>query len=311
MRRGGTFPPFFFEVVSLKELKKDIFYIEGSTNVGVVVSGDEAIVVDTGIDDSVARKVLKSLKELGLKVAYILNTHSHADHIGGNAFLKKRTDAKVLSPEGEKVFIENPSLEPWYLFCGASYPKDLGVKFLKAKPSKVDGVLKEGKMNLLDIDLEVISLPGHSLDHTGIVVDGVCFCGDSVVSEEVLEKYKVPFNTDIGLQKRTLEFLAENPFEMYVPSHAKPAEDISKLARLNLKAIERVESFIVDLLRTPKTTEEIVAAVSEWAGVALKNPVNYHLAKTAVMAYLSHLRNGSILDYSISKNKPVWSVTFY
>ena len=307
MKRGEI--PLFFEVICLRELKKDIFYIEGSTNVGVVISGSDAIVVDTGIDDSIAKKILRSLKEFGVKVSYILNTHSHADHIGGNAFLKKKTSAELLVPEGERVFVENPFLEPWYLFCGASYPKDLDVKFLKAKPSKVDGVLKEGKIKLLDIELEVVSLPGHSLDHIGIVVDGVCFCGDSAISEEVLEKYKVPFNTDIELQKRTLKFLSENPFEMYVPSHAKPSRDISKLALLNLRAIERVENFIIDILKTPKTTEEVVVAVSEWAGVPLRSPVNYHLAKTAIVAYLSHLRNGSILEYSILRGRPIWSVT--
>ena len=50
----------------------------------------------TGIvDPSAAGPVVKALKQKGLSLDYILNTHHHWDHTGGNAELKKRFSAKV------------------------------------------------------------------------------------------------------------------------------------------------------------------------------------------------------------------------
>ena len=44
----------------------------------------DAVVVDPGLEPDL---ILEFLRERGLAAAAILNTHGHADHIGGNAAL--------------------------------------------------------------------------------------------------------------------------------------------------------------------------------------------------------------------------------
>lgn len=57
----------------------------------------------TGIvDPSAAGPVVKALKEKGLSLDYILNTHHHWDHTGGNADLKKQYNAKVVGPRADQ-----------------------------------------------------------------------------------------------------------------------------------------------------------------------------------------------------------------
>ena len=54
------------------------------------------------IDPSEAPPVIAFLKKKNLKLNYILNTHHHFDHIGGNIELKKKYNAKVVGFDGDK-----------------------------------------------------------------------------------------------------------------------------------------------------------------------------------------------------------------
>jgi len=106
----------------------------GPVNVGVRVEGGEAVLVDAGGDDSAGRKILRSLEEEGVRLALIVSTHSHADHIGGNAFLQRRTGCRMYAPGVDRAFVEFPVLEPSYLYGGCP-PGPLSNKFLLAQES--------------------------------------------------------------------------------------------------------------------------------------------------------------------------------
>ena len=54
------------------------------------------------VDPSEAKPIISFLKREKLKLNYILNTHHHFDHIGGNVELKKKYNAKVVGFEGDK-----------------------------------------------------------------------------------------------------------------------------------------------------------------------------------------------------------------
>ncbi len=68
--------------------------------------GGEGVVIDPsyGIDP-----VLEAIDARRVKVRYILNTHSHADHIAGNGDVQSRTGAKVVAhrvaPIGQDVSV--------------------------------------------------------------------------------------------------------------------------------------------------------------------------------------------------------------
>jgi len=54
------------------------------------------------VDPSEASPIIAFLKKKNLKLNYILNTHHHFDHIGGNVELKKKYEAKVVGFKGDK-----------------------------------------------------------------------------------------------------------------------------------------------------------------------------------------------------------------
>jgi hydroxyacylglutathione hydrolase len=106
------------------------------------------------VDPALAEPVLELLRERGWQLNYILNTHHHSDHVGGNLLIKQQTGCRIIGAKSD---------------CGRIPGIDQGVK--------------EG--DTLSIGLHtatVIDTPGHTLGH--IVYhfsdDKVLFCGDTL-----------------------------------------------------------------------------------------------------------------------------------
>ena len=54
------------------------------------------------IDPSESKPVIKAIEENKVKLKYILNTHHHYDHVGGNKELKEKYDSKIIGFKDDK-----------------------------------------------------------------------------------------------------------------------------------------------------------------------------------------------------------------
>ncbi|WP_129407819.1 MBL fold metallo-hydrolase [Marinitoga lauensis] len=210
--------------MELHKIKENIYYIGDTTNIGVIVvnEGNDVLIIDSGSDDSKGRRILKTLEDNGFKIKYIINTHMHADHIGGNHYIQKhRPDVNILTTRAELSMIENPIYMPYFLYSGAYPIKELRHKFLLAKPSHVTQIIdnENTSIKLDDIEINLIPLDGHTEYQKGILYDNVLFCGDSLISKELLEKHKIPVNVNIEKTKETLLKLQNSKYDYYIPSH--------------------------------------------------------------------------------------------
>ena len=88
----------------------------------------DVCLIDSGNDKEAGRKVRQ---RCSTKTTAIYNTHSNADHIGGNQYLQNQTGCKVYAPGIECDFTRHPVLEPSFLYGGYP-PNDLRHKFLMA-----------------------------------------------------------------------------------------------------------------------------------------------------------------------------------
>ncbi len=295
--------------MELREITENVWYIPNVVNLGIIRDTDASVIlIDTGIDSGVGKKIKKLLDQENLHLKYIINTHSHADHCGGNKYLQESTGAQIFAPEVEEAIIQHPYMEPWYLFSGAAPIKDLQNKFLMAKSSSVDQVIKNKDKTLQfeEAELNILSLPGHALNQIGIEYKSVCFCADSIFSEEVLAKHKVPFFIDIEKSLETLNYLLSTNFSFYVPAHATPSSKISNVIQENIKCLKTVENLIYETLTKPKTTEQLLRDVANHFGILLTRVNQYFLLKTPIQAYLSYLRNQNKIDINLSSNELLW-----
>ena len=108
------------------------------------------------IDPSEAKPVINKLDTLNLKLKFIMNTHHHYDHVGGNKELKKLYNAKVIGFDRDKHRI--PEI-------------DILVKN--------DEIWKDGIF-----EAKVFHIPGHTLGHVCFYFfkDNALFSGDTLFS---------------------------------------------------------------------------------------------------------------------------------
>ena len=290
------------------EVTEHVGYVPGAVNIGVLRNGDDAVLIDTGLDKDNGRKLLRLLEEQGLTLKAIINTHSHADHNGGNNYLTRNTEAQVYAPSIESGIIENPLLEPIYLFHGAYPISNLHNKFVLAKPSKVDHILEPGKLEIIGLKPEIIALPGHSFNQIGVMLDDVLFCADTVFSERVIDKYRIPVVQDVVRHLETLDKLDEIKCSLFVPAHTKPTEDIKTLVEKNRSTTQSIISDIKQLLKEPRTTEEVQSLLGSEYGLDLGVVQQYYLIQMTLMAYLGYLYDSKQVEIKLEENRLLWSL---
>ena len=126
--------------MELIKVGKNTYYLDNPTNIGIYKVSDNGVyLIDTGNDKDAGRKILKIIEEQGWHILGIINTHSNADHVGGNKIIQDRTNSPIYGYNIEKAITEFPILEPSFLY--GAYPfKDLQNKFLLAKASLVTNI---------------------------------------------------------------------------------------------------------------------------------------------------------------------------
>lgn len=287
--------------MELVKVGEKTYYIKNATNIGIYKIDDNNVyLIDTGNDKEAGKKILKIIDENGWNIKGIINTHSNADHIGGNKIIQDRTNCIIFAYNIEKSFTEFPILESSFLYGG--YPfKDIRNKFLLAKESVVISI----ENNLPD-GLEYFTLKGHFFDMIGIKTsDDVYFLADSLFSEETIKKYHLFFIYDVREFLNTLDYLNTLKGSLYIPSHCEKTSDISSLIELNRNKVKEIMSKIYSACEKEMTFEEILKYIFDEYNLAM-NANQYILVGSTIRSYLSYLFDENKLCYEFKDNKMLW-----
>ncbi len=286
----------------LHQVGERSYYIDCPAKIGIFRANDtDVFLIDSGNDKDAGKKVRKILDGQGWKLSGIINTHSNADHIGGNKYLQQQTGCKIFADGIEAAFTEYPVLEPSFLYGG--FPcKDLRHKFLLAEPSSVCGFSDAD----FPKEIEVIPLKGHFFDMAGFrTPDGVVFLADCLSSKETLDKYRIGFIYDVAEYLKTLETVKTLKAKTFVPAHAPAADDISELAEYNIRKVNEVAEKIVGICKEPICFESILQKLFNDYGLTM-NFEQYVLVGSTVRSYLSWLRDGGRLNAEFKDNMLMW-----
>jgi len=108
------------------------------------------------IDPAEADAVLEACRARNWALTHILNTHHHADHVGGNLTLKDAFDCQILGAAHDAARIPGIDVE----------------------------VREDTPLTLNGHDVQILNVPGHTTGHIAYYFphDGYLFCGDALFS---------------------------------------------------------------------------------------------------------------------------------
>jgi len=127
----------------------------------------EAVVIDPGGSEEV---VLRMIREAGVKVTAIVNTHGHCDHIGANFRLHEATGAQIAIHELDAALLTDAVRNGSALFYAVP---------MISPPA--DRLLHDGDViEIGERTMTVLHTPGHSPGGISLLLDECVFTGDTL-----------------------------------------------------------------------------------------------------------------------------------
>jgi glyoxylase-like metal-dependent hydrolase (beta-lactamase superfamily II) len=127
---------------------------------------NQGVIIDPGDE---AETILKTVKNLGIKIKYILATHGHFDHVGAVARIRKELNVEFLAHKDDLFFLED----------GENAAQRWGIQI--DQPPKPDHYIEDGdKIKFGKFELTVIHTPGHSPGGVSFLNNRMLFCGDTL-----------------------------------------------------------------------------------------------------------------------------------
>ena len=169
----------------------------------VVDDRHDALVIDPAMGE---RQIIDAVKEHGLHLVEILNTHGHPDHIYGNAAVKEATKARLAIHR----------LDAYRL--GPDAPPPLG---LRVPPSQADDLFEAGLLTYVaDLEIAALHTPGHTEGSTCFYFERekVLFSGDLIFQGSV-GRWDLPGGDPEQMERSLERVMTLPPATKVYPGH--------------------------------------------------------------------------------------------
>jgi glyoxylase-like metal-dependent hydrolase (beta-lactamase superfamily II) len=217
-----------------------------SSNNVLLKSRDGHVLIDTGYarHAPLTLALLGSARGLGAEpLAWVVNTHCHSDHIGGNAAIAAKYGCPIAVPSGEA-----PLVERWdgkallYDYCDQLADRFTVHQALGAGTTHVWG----------DLEWRALAAPGHDM---GALVfhnpeHGILVTGDALWENGF--GFVMPAEIDpaaLPATRATIDMIAALDARLVIPGHGEPFADVAGALE---RARQRLEAFEADSLRVAR-----------------------------------------------------------
>ena len=226
-----------------------------SANNVVLHERDEAVVVDSGYGAHAAQTVTLVERALaGKRLARLVNTHCHSDHMGGNAAIQRKFGCRTSIPEGEAPLIEHWDEQALLL----------AIADQRAERFRYDDTFRDGDaLQMAGLEWRVIAAPGH--DTHAVMFHSpearVLISGDALWENGFGVVFPQLFGRDTALAetRATLEAIARLEVDTVIPGHGRPF--VGAGAALE-RAFYRLEGYEEDITRLARHCAKVMLSFS-------------------------------------------------
>lgn len=223
----------------------------------------DVLLFDSGREES--PELMDLLEREGLRVRAVICTHLHEDHIANNEQLAAQYGAEIYAAAEEIRTSRWRSTFPYPI-----HP------------------IEDGDVLTIDgAEIRLLPMPGHTEGQLAYVTpDDVCCVGDAIVTEETLERAKIPYMDDVDGSIVSMECLRQTAYPLYVVAHmgVVAREELSALIDRNIQK----ELDLYELLRRqitgPAPMDQIITEFIRGAGVLSQKMVEQDYVRFTVRA---------------------------
>lgn len=253
------------------------------------INETDIILLDTGLKRNHEEVLLKFLESENLKVAGILCSHAHIDHVGNAAVLKERFGCPIAMPAIEASMVSSQlNLKIFY----GNYPISRIRDHFGHMVVQADRIIEEHETDIIfqGVPFSILHTPGHSPGHITITTpDDVTYIGDALISEEVMKSSKLPYahimSKDL-MSKMKLYHLRSN---YYILAHKGIYTDIKDLITDNIYFYKNRAELILTIIEKPMTFEDILKYLSRSMRINISNPYKYIVVERMLRCYIEYL----------------------
>lgn len=248
----------------------------------------DIILLDSGFSD--AREILDSvLGENNYRVKGIICSHGHPDHVGNNRHLKEKYGCLIAMPTYEAHICSSAmNLKAYYNNITLTEIQNrYGFMLFETDVYITD---EQSKINFCGVNFKLIHTPGHSPSHICIITpDDVCYLADALISYELIESAKIPFDFVLMEGLKSKDKLLSLDYDKYIVSHKGIYEDVTNLVADNVQFyIHRAERTL-ELIQGKMTMDEIMKVASKCFNIRVNNVYKYDVIFRMLRIYVDYL----------------------
>jgi len=222
-----------------------------SSNNVVLHARSGSVVVDSGYGAHVPQTLALLERVLaGKKLARLVNTHCHSDHMGGNAAIQAKYGCRTSIPEGEAALIDDWDEEALIL----------AIADQRAERFSYDDSFRDGDtLQMGGFDWQVIAAPGH--DTHAVMLHSpearVLISGDALWENGFGVVFPQLFGRDTALAetRATLEAIGRLDVDVVIPGHGRPFGDAGAALE---RAFYRLEGYEEDITRLARHCAKVM-----------------------------------------------------
>jgi len=259
------------------------------------INNEEIIMLDSGWAEGERKGIDELLEENNFKVVGIICSHAHVDHIGNNAYLKKKYNCIIAMPAYEALICS--SAINLKLYYNSQTLTDVAQHYGHMECVTDIMILdNQDSITMRGAQFKILHTPGHSPAHICITTpDDVCYLGDSLISYEVMRGAKMPYAYILGEDLLSKLKLYDLKCSKYVVAHIGMYEDITKLIGDNIEFYKRRAARIYTLIEDGMTLEDILKAVINNFNINVKNINKYALIRRMLNSYVEYLNEIGVI----------------
>ena len=220
-----------------------------------------AVLIDSGLGKNYREGILNLLKQEKIRIASILTSHIHPDHIGNHVVLRETHGCEICMSPYAAAMCRDPMNQRNGGF--EAYLMRKNNPYHSVPADRIVG-WDDGTVVAAGAEFKILQLPGHAPEQMGFVTpDNAAYLADTLLSEQLLKAIRIPYLAHCGTDLEAKATILNMNYDVYLLAHNEISTDVRKLAERNItnmhEKIDMVERLADRWLTLDQLTERVMA----------------------------------------------------